>query len=276
MYVLVAKILAPVVVFCTTVISEWSRLRDASTRRQAMRRMTMGAAVAVAVSAGLVVDHGNQTEAVATAQAARQSIQESLNEQDADLSAARGELAETHESLSRLEGWAEEAVALMRERDPSLTQQAALAGIVEELRELRERSADHENQLTGLKSYGDMASLDPAGLTGKARPGSGLSEAGDLSRALEGAWDVDDDDVHTARCDQAALGKFSGVARKHPTFPFAHYALAICALGNEDPTWRQHAERALAILEHTTQIAGRTPAHDQAYEILLARLAGEQ
>ena len=97
MYVLVAKILAPVVVFCTTVVSEWSRLRDASTRRQAIRRVTMGAAVAVAVSAGLVVDHGNQTAAVATAQedaaeaqAARQSIQESLDEQDADLSAARG------------------------------------------------------------------------------------------------------------------------------------------------------------------------------------------
>ena len=136
MYVLVAKILAPVVVFCTTVVSEWSRLRDASTRRQAIRRVTMGAAVAVAVSAGLVVDHGNQTAAVATAQedaaeaqAARQSIQESLDEQDADLSAARGELSETQESLSRLEGWAEEAVALMRERDPSLTQQEALARI---------------------------------------------------------------------------------------------------------------------------------------------------
>ena len=85
-----------------------------------------------------------------------------------------------------------------------------------------------------------------------------------------------DDDVLTARCDQAALSKFSGVARKHPTFPFAHYALAICALGNEDPTWRQHAERALASLEHTTQIAGRNPAHDQAYEFLLAQLAGEQ
>ena len=138
MYVLVAKILAPVVVFCTAVVSEWSRLRDASTRRQAMRRVTMGAAVAVAVSAGLVVDHGNHTAAVATAQkdaaeeqAARQSIQESLDAQDADLSAARVELAETHESLSRLEGWAEEAVALMRERDPSLTQQEALARIVE-------------------------------------------------------------------------------------------------------------------------------------------------
>ena len=113
MYVLVAKILAPVVVFCTTVVSEWSRLRDASTRRQAMRRVTMGAAVTVALSAGLVVDHWNQTAAVETAQkdaveaqAARQNIQESLDEQDADLSAARGELAETQESLSRLEGWA--------------------------------------------------------------------------------------------------------------------------------------------------------------------------
>ena len=226
MYVLVAKILAPVVVFCTTVVSEWSRLRDASTRRQAIRRVTMGAAVAVAVSAGLVVDHGNQTAAVATAQedaaeaqAARQSIQESLDEQDADLSAARGELSETQESLSRLEGWAEEAVALMRERDPSLTQQEALARIVEELRELRERSADHEDQLTGLKSYGDMARLNPAGLTGIARPGSGLSESSDLSRALEGAWDVDDDNVHAARCDQAALGKFSGRGQEASHFP---------------------------------------------------------
>ena len=241
-----------------------------------MRRVAMGAAVAVAVSVGLVVDHAHQTAAVATAQAARLSIQESLDEQDADLSAAREELAETQESLSRLERWAAEAVALMRERDPSLTQQEALARIFEELRELRERSADLEDQLTGLKSYGDMARLNPAGLTGIARPGSGLSESSDLSRALEGAWDVDDVVVHTARCDQAALGKFSAVARTHLSFPFAHYALAICALGNEDPIWRRHAEHAMAILEHTTQIAGRTKAHDQAYEFLLARLAGEQ
>ena len=183
-----------------------------------MRRVTMGAAVAVAISAGLVVDHGNQTAAVVTAQedtaeaqAARQSIQESLDEQDTDFSAARVELAATQESLRRLESWAEEAVALMRERDPSLTQQEALARIVGELRELRERSADHEDQLTGLKSYGDMAQLGPAGLTGIAHHDSGLSESSDLSRALEGAWDVDDDGVHTARCDQAALGKFSGV-----------------------------------------------------------------
>ena len=60
---------------------------------------------------------------------------------------------------------------------------------------------------------------------------------------------------------QAALGKFSGVARKHPTFPFAHYALAICALGNEDPTWRQHAERRPGDpgTHHTDRRTGRGP-----------------
>ena len=87
---------------------------------------------------------------------------------------------------------------------------------------------------------------------------------------------MDDDDVHTARCDQAALGKFSGVARKYPTFPFAHYALAVCALGNEDPTWRQHAERALAILEHTTQIAGSWPGEPRPSLWVLASAASRR
>ena len=164
----------------------------------------------------------------------------------------------------------------MRVRDPSLTQQEALDRIVEGVRELRERSADLEDPLTGLKSYGDMAGLNPAGLTGIALPGSGVSESSDLSCALEGGWDVHSNDVYTARCDQTAQGKFSDVATNYLVFPFTHYALAVCALGNEDPSWRQHAERAVEILEHTTQIAGRTEAHDQAYEFLLARLTGKQ
>ena len=279
MYVLGLKVLVPLLSFSFVARSEWSKQRDKSVLELA--RQTAGRAVmAVVVAAGLVVDHMNQSAAVAAAQEdaagtreARQRIEESMSQQAAALTAAREDAAEARQALERLEGATAEVVALMRERDPGLTEQEALDRIGEEIRELRERSADLEDQLTGLKMYSDVAELNVLGDPGTA--GSGLRYSSALTRALEGSWGERDGQLYR-RCDQTSLAKFSAVAGSHPTFPFAHSALANCAVEASADGWRQHAERALEILRHTTQIAGHHRHHDEVYEHLRSRLEQQQ
>ena len=78
--------------------------------------------------------------------------------------------------------------------------------------------------------------------------GFGYSSA--LTRALEGSWDERDGQLYR-RCDQTSLAKFSAVTGSYPTFPFAHSALANCALEAGADGWREHADRALEILRPT-------------------------
>ena len=115
----------------------------------------------------------------------------------------------------------------MQARYPDLTGKEALDRVAEEIRELREGSADLEDQLTGLKMYSDVAELNVLGDPGTA--GSGLRYSSALTRALEGTWDERDGQLYQ-RCDQTSLAKFSAVARGHPAFPFAHSALPTALL----------------------------------------------
>ena len=275
MYVLVLglKVLVPLLSFAFVARSEWSKQRDKSVLELA--RQTAGRAViAVAVAAGLVVDHMNQSAAAAAAQEdaagtreARQRIEESMSQQAVALTAAREDAAEARQALERLEGATAEVVALMREQDPGLTEQEALDRIGEELRELRERSVDLEDQLTGLRMYSDVAELDIFGVSGLA--GNGLSWTSPLSQAIE---ELPDNDV----CGKIALTKLLAITERHPSFPFAHYMLSECAFLAGDASWLQHADRALEILRHTTQIPGHHPHHSEAYRLLRSRMEQQQ
>ena len=153
-----------------------------------------------------------------------------------------------------------ELVGLARERDASLTEQEALTKISSEVRSLRKQTALLGSELQGLKKYGDIAKLDARGLTGRA--GVGLKESSALSRALEGAYVEKEGRVYP-RCDTEGMTRFSNVAKKHPAFPFAHYALAVCRHMSGNPQWRVHANRALEIVNHTTQLAGHHTNHDE-------------
>ena len=273
MVLLVLKVLVPLLSVVPIVRSERSKQPDMGVWDLA-RRTAVSAAVAVLVAVGLVADHMNQSAAVAAAQKeaagareARLRIEETTSKQAAALTAAQKEATEAGRALQRIEDTTAEVVALMRERDPSLTEQEALDRLAEELRVLHKRSAGLEDQLTGLKMYSAVAKLNVLGDPGTAPADSGLRHTSDLIRALEGSWEERDGQLFR-RCDQTSLAKFSAAARMYPTFPFGHSALAECAIAAGDDSWRQHAERALEILRHTTQIAGRHPHHNEVYERL--------
>ena len=277
MLALSLKVLVPLILVVVTAIDERKR-QPAKSMRVFAKRTGVSVAIALGTVGGLVADHVNQTAAVATAraealaaQAALGRIEESAAEQAATSAATQEEAAQARQALQRLEDATAEVVTLVREQNPNITAQDALAIVAEELGRLRARSDELQNQLTGLMTYRDVAELNLLGLRGLAGPGSGLRESSQLSRAMEGAWLVSGDSTQS-RCDPASLAKFSAVTESHPTFPFSHAALSACAFDAGDSAWAGHAERAMDILRHTVQIAGHHRHHDDAYRFLQGRL----
>ena len=170
----------------------------------------------------------------------------------------------------------QDLVTLARDRDPSLTELEALHTVSTELRNLRENAFQLEDELHGLRRYMHFAEFNAFGLTGKA--GKGLKETGRIARALEGAYDENEDDNgpnYSPRCDAEGINMFANVVRDFPDFPFSHWALTMCLGKQGNPQWRTHAERAKEILEHTTQIAKHHPHHDEALQ-QIERLLAEQ
>ena len=192
--------------------------------------------------------HVNQSEA-------RERLESTVNEREQQARKERQEISEKIQNL----------VTLARERNPNLTEQEALRTISAEVRTLRERQSQLEHELQGLRRYSRVAKYSALGLTGIA--GAGLKENSPIARALEGAYikvDKETGPDYFPRCDAKGLALFASVAREFPDFPFSHWALAKCLKQIGDPQWRSHAERAMAIFQHTTRISGHSPHHDQA------------
>ena len=276
MYVLGLKILVPLLVSAAAVYSEWSTERKTKPPRRAKLLTAVYVVVAVASVVGLVYDHVDQAARTAAAEeesaAARQA--RGRAQEEAERARQGRQQAERDAAAARLErqniaGSVQQVVNYMLELDPSLTEQQALDRLVVEFDDLRELSADLEDQLAGLRLYSDVAELNAFGDPGLA--GLGLSYSSPLTRTLEGAW-AERDGRYFPRCDQAGLAKFSTAVESHPTFPFTHYALSECAFEAGDDNWRPHAERAVEILEHTTQLAGHHSHHDEVYRVLRGRL----
>lgn len=186
---------------------------------------------------------------------ARERIERAASEREQQARKQRQEISEDIQEL----------VTLARERDPSLSEQQAIRVITAEVRMLRERTSRLANELQGLRRYSKMAKYSALGLTGIA--GEGLKENSPIARALQGAYikvENESGPSYYPRCDAQGLARFEAVTRKFPDFPFSHWALAKCLKQTGDPQWRNFAERAMAIFEHTTRISDRSPHHDQA------------
>ena len=191
---------------------------------------------------------------------------------------SHGEEQERQERIARIDQGVGQLVKLAREQDPNLTEQEALKIIGDEIQSLRGRTTELERELDGVKRYSSVAKLNAAGLTGRIRPGSGLKESTALSEVLEGAYTrIDDGEQERlrVRCDDQAIAAFHRATIINPDFPFGHWSLAICAAKAGDKVWRTHAERAAVIFEHTTQISGHHPGHDEALKGLRRLLAAQ-
>ena len=244
---IVLKLLGPVFVLLTAAIA-WGLDNKWRDRRTRNRRRWIRALLAVIILGSLVngatIWHGHIEE---------QTLQQ---------------------RMARIDEGVTELVTLARERNPGLTEHEALNEVIEELLTLRERTSGLALELQGLKRYSSVAELDAFGLSGMA--GLGLKETSAISRVLENAYlrKGREGQVRSfPRCDSVGTAAFEDAATLNPDFPFAHWALAVCAHSDKDPSWQVHAQRAITILEHTTQIAGHHPHHDAALKELMKLLS---
>ena len=180
MYVLGLKVLVPLLSFAFVARSEWSKQRDKSVLELA--RQTAGKAVmAVVVATGLVVDHTIQTASV---KAAREQVTEERQAREWALEDA----SRARQERQRIEGLTAEAVDILRERNPGLTEEEALGLLAEELRELYDRTSGLEDQLTGLRRYSAVSKRDVLGYPEPYKAKAVISYSDDLTRALEDTW----------------------------------------------------------------------------------------
>lgn len=278
MLVLLLKILGVMLQHVPAAWRAW-REQDSDEGFQAfIKKMVVPAALVAVAVVGLVADHVSQAAAVATAredasetqqelQALRESSAETQRNLRESIAEAQRGRAEAQQARQRIEDMTAEAVALMRERDPSLTAEEALDLVAEELRDLRDRSADLEDQISGIQMYSEVAELNVLGEHKLAEGRNGIGWNSPLFQAMEGTWDERDGEFRP-RCSRDSLTRLSGVAERFSSFPFSHLALAMCARRVGDVTWRQHAHRATEILKHTAQIAGSHPHHAESYRLL--------
>ena len=250
---LLLKLIGPLVILAAALLRLGldNRWRDRRTlRRRIVLRVLVGVMFVgtVLTEIGLIHDHiAEQREREsATSQADERALK------------AQEERQQLSESMAEL-------VTLARQRDPSLTEQQALSEISAEFRSLRQQTAQLKSELGGLKRYSSVSKLNAQGLTGIA--GAGLKESSALSRALEGAY-VEREGKLYPRCDVEGIAQFAKVAREHPSFPFAHYALAVCQRRADNSGWRCHASRAVEILNHTTELDGHHSHQDQIHQEL--------
>ena len=101
--------------------------------------------------------------------------------------------------------------------------------------------------------------------------GLGLSYSSALTRALEGGLGGTGRPPLSA-LRSSSLAKFSAAVESRPTFPVYALRPSECAFEAGRRTWRQHAERAVEILRHTTELAGHHSHHDEVYRVLRGRL----
>ena len=260
---LVLKVLAPLLSYYAVYRSERKKQQTESVWVTAKRTGVL-AAGAVVIAAGLVVDHMIQTASV---EAAREQVAEEQKAREWALEDA----ARSREERQRIEELTAEAVAILQERNPGLTEEEALGLLAEELRDLYERTAGLEDQLTVLRRYSDVSKRDILGYPEPYEAKSVISYSDELTLALEDTW-VERGDEYHPRCDQPTLERFLAVTVSHPSFPFTYYALSVCAFEAGTDTWRQYTEHALEILGRTTQFEPPHHQHVQAYEHLRARL----
>ena len=263
MYILTLKILVPLLSFAFVARSEWNKQHEKSVRELA-RRTAGRAVIAMVVAAGFIADHRMQATSV---EAARKQV---LEERQARKWAVE-EAARAQQERQRIEGLTAEAAAILREQNPGLTEEEALSLLAEKLRELYEQTAGLENQLAGLRRYSDDSKRDVLGYPDPYAARSVISYSDDLTVALEDTW-VEQDNVYHPHCDQPTLDRFLAVTVSHPSFPFTYYALSVCGFGAGTDTWRHYTERALEILERTTQFEPPHRHHVQAYERLQTRV----
>jgi hypothetical protein len=132
----------------------------------------------------------------------------------------------------------------------------------ERIAKLALQIGDIQKGLDVLSNYQDIARLNPDG-SGNIRAGNGVTISSPLIDAMTGCWQFDPDGTMSLVRTDASLAKLKQAAHAFPDFPFAAFGAACLLRDRGDSAWRSYADKAVDIFEHTVQVKGHAPAHDE-------------
>ena len=142
-------------------------------------------------------------------------------------------------------------------------------GTIEKLRAqlgaAEQKIAENDMVRKKVLEYGDMAKLNADGSTGLVKKGGGLSGGETaITPKAEKIWIYSGENNETRRpkCDEEGMEQAKQIIGEHPTFPFSYYVLATCQRDKGEREWVSYSQRALDILEFTTQVVGHNRHHD--------------
>jgi hypothetical protein len=134
-----------------------------------------------------------------------------------------------------------------------------------ELEETKKKLQTAETTVRKLQSladaeteYHDIAVLN---MIGKPMPDGDIAFNTPISKALEGAYNIEGTEV-TYRTDSLAEQKFRETIAVDARFPFSYVGLGVILRERNDSDWRAMLTKAKSIFEETTLIPGHHPNHD--------------
>ncbi len=142
-------------------------------------------------------------------------------------------------------------------------------GTIEKLRAqlgaAEQKIAENDVVRKKVLEYGDMAKLNADGSTGLVKKGGGL-RGGEtaITPKAEKIWiySGENNETRHPKCDEEGMEQAKRIIEEHPMFPFSYYALASCQRAKGEREWASYSQRALDILEFTTQVVGHNRHHD--------------
>jgi hypothetical protein len=149
-------------------------------------------------------------------------------------------------------------IKLAIKKYPNMKIEDALAKFEYDLKEQKDK-------LSTIAEYSEVASYNCIGVTGKV--GYGLIESSGISELLKGSYEKKDDKIFF-KFDDLSILKYKRVISEYPKFPFSYYVTAMALKEKGDPKWKEYADKAVELLNKTTQIVGHNPNHDEVLKIL--------
>lgn len=176
----------------------------------------------------------------------------------------REELASKNAEIQRLEIQLApfRTVALRWYSGPEAEAMAILASKISHL----------EKELVGLIEYSEVATWR---FDGGKSVGSGVAVSGPVGNWHQGYVNKHGEKI-SWNCHEEALDHYKTVIEKHPRYPFPYYMLAACLTNQGDDSWEIYANAGISILEHTTNIPGHDPDHDDVLKRLRAMIGGNK
>jgi hypothetical protein len=186
-----------------------------------------------------------------------------ISTEEKELSGLRSENVKLNQNLHTLASGND---SLLNQNRSLLKQNKELLRNVANYQTLLEKQNE---TVKNVRDFAYMAQLDPTGKSFVA--GEGLTYKTEISRIMEPALTQQDGKAYF-KCEEESLKRYERAIQEYPRFPFSYYGMAECLRKNGNNRWREYAEKAISILEKTTEIDGHKESHEQALNHLRADL----